>query len=77
MRAPKGSMERKEAQKKLEATLTHRDQIDSTFQMIGKALFGDDKGHEMIKTVRSAGKPIVDDWDCFKNLVYLYTGLCL
>ncbi|CAO2823711.1 unnamed protein product [Amaranthus hypochondriacus] len=76
LRAPKGSMEREEAQKKLEATLTHRAHIDSTFQMMGKALFGDQKGHDMIKTVRSAGKPIVDDWDCFKNLVGTYKTHC-
>lgn len=71
MRAPEGSVKRKQYQKELEDAISHREQVDCTFEEIGKAVFGDDNGIQMIKTVRSAGQPVVDDWDCFKTLVYM------
>ncbi|XP_057524187.1 vacuolar-processing enzyme gamma-isozyme-like [Amaranthus tricolor] len=76
LRAPEGSIKRKEAQKELDAALSHRQNIDTTFKQIGKSLFGDVRGYETIQAVRSSGLPIVDDWDCFKTLVETYKTHC-
>lgn len=43
--------------------------IDNSVVMIGKLLFGIENGPEVLKTVRPAGQPLVDDWDCLKTLV--------
>lgn len=75
-RAPEGSIKRKEAQKELDDALSHREHVDCTFEEIGKTLFGEEQGNEMIKTVRSTGQSIVDDWDCFKTLVETYKTHC-
>ncbi|XP_021849603.2 vacuolar-processing enzyme gamma-isozyme [Spinacia oleracea] len=76
LREPEGSIKRTEAQKELDAAMSHREHVDRTFEDIGKTLFGEEKGYEMIKTVRSAGQSIVDDWDCFKTLVETYKTHC-
>ncbi|KMT17972.1 hypothetical protein BVRB_2g033180 [Beta vulgaris subsp. vulgaris] len=76
LRAPEGSVKRKQYEKELEDAISHREQVDCTFEEIGKAVFGDDNGIQMIKTVRSAGQPVVDDWDCFKTLVDTYKTHC-
>lgn len=76
LRASEGSKKRKEAQEELDDALSHRKYVDSIFQEIEKGIFGDEKGYEMIKTIRSARQPIVDDWDCFKTLVETYKIHC-
>ncbi|KAL2940186.1 Vacuolar-processing enzyme alpha-isozyme [Bienertia sinuspersici] len=75
-RAAEGSLKRKEAQQELDEAMSHREHIDNRFKEMGKVLFGDENGYEMTKTVRSAGQPIVDDWDCFKTLVETYKTHC-
>ncbi|XP_057524188.1 vacuolar-processing enzyme-like [Amaranthus tricolor] len=76
LRAPEGSLKRKEAQKELDAALSHRENVDCTFEEIGKSLFGDENGITMIKKVRPNGNPIVDDWDCFKTMAATYKTHC-
>ncbi|XP_048495118.1 vacuolar-processing enzyme gamma-isozyme [Beta vulgaris subsp. vulgaris] len=76
LRAPEGSVKRKQYETELKDAISHREKVDSTFEEIGKAVFGDDNGTQMIKTVRSAGRPVVDDWDCFKTLVDTYKTHC-
>lgn len=49
--------------------MTHRMHIDSSVKLIGKLLFGIEKGPELLYAVRPAGLPLVDDWDCLKQLV--------
>lgn len=75
-RLPEGSIKRKEAQKELDAALSHRKNVDCTFEEIGKTLFGEEKGYEIIKTARPTGQPIVDNWDCFKTMVETYKTHC-
>ncbi|KAK9742043.1 hypothetical protein RND81_03G144900 [Saponaria officinalis] len=72
----KGPIEKAKAQKELDDALSQRKQVDYHFESIGKALFGAENGHETIKTVRSPGQPIVDDWDCFKSMVKTYKSYC-
>ena len=53
----------------MDEALSHRKHVDSTIEAIGEAIFGANRGFEVLKTVRPSGQPIVDDWDCFKTLV--------
>lgn len=74
-RAPEGSQQKLEAKKKLNEAMEHRKNVDNTIDMIGKLLFGSEKGLEVMKT-RPAGQPPVDDWDCFKTLLHTYESKC-
>lgn len=51
--------------------MSHRMHVDKSIKLIGKLLFGIEKGPEILKAVRPAGQPLVDDWDCLKALVNL------
>ena len=68
-RAPEGSTNREEAQRELDNALAHRKLVDESVAAIGKHLFGAKEGPSVLKSVRPAGKPLVDDWDCLKSLV--------
>lgn len=70
-KAPEGSEKKTEAQRKFTEAMSHRIHVDSSVQLIAKVLFGMEKGPEVIKTVRSSGKPLVDDWACLKTFVSL------
>lgn len=77
IRAVEGSMEKQKAKKELEYILSHRNHVDSTIKAIGTSLFGGNQGFEMLtNTLRSAGQPIVDDWDCLKSMVGTYEKHC-
>lgn len=49
--------------------MAHRLHIDNSVELIGKLLFGSEKGPEVLKTVRQKGQPLVDNWDCLKTMV--------
>lgn len=49
--------------------MSHRVHIDNSVKLIGKLLFGIEKGPEVLDAIRPAGRPLVDDWDCLKNMV--------
>lgn len=49
--------------------MSHRMHLDNSIQLIGKLLFGIDSSSDVLKTVRPAGQPLVDDWLCLKTLV--------
>lgn len=49
--------------------MAHRLHIDNSVELIGKLLFGSEKGPEVLKTVRQTGQPLVDNWDCLKTMV--------
>ncbi|KAI7988881.1 hypothetical protein LOK49_LG13G02269 [Camellia lanceoleosa] len=75
-KAPEGSPRKLKAQKELVEAMSHRMHIDNSMNMIGKLLFGIEKGPELLQTVRPAGQPLVDDWDCLKTLVRTYETHC-
>lgn len=68
-KAPEGSTRKFEAQKQFVEVMTHRMHIDRSLKLIGKLLFGINKGPEVLTALRSAGQPLVDDWSCLKSLV--------
>lgn len=70
-KAPEGTPRKVEAQKQFFEAMSHRMHIDQSIKLTGKLLFGIEKGSEILNTVRPAGQPLVDDWDCLKSLVKL------
>lgn len=70
-KAPEGSARKIKAQKQFSEAMSHRMHLDNSIQLIGKLLFGIDSGSEVLRTVRPAGEPLVDDWLCLKTLVIL------
>ncbi|OMO49942.1 Peptidase C13, legumain [Corchorus olitorius] len=75
-RAAEGSPEKAEAQKQLLGELSHRKHIDESINQIVTILFGHENVSKMLKSKQSAGKPLVDDWNCFKLLVNTYKKHC-
>ncbi|KAK9683852.1 hypothetical protein RND81_10G169200 [Saponaria officinalis] len=75
-KAPEGSTRKAEAQKKFLEAMSHRAHVDNSVELIGKLLFGIGKGSEMLKTVRPAGQPLVDNWKCLKSLVRTFEAHC-
>ncbi|KAL6502009.1 hypothetical protein OROGR_027142 [Orobanche gracilis] len=75
-KAPEGSDRKSEAQKQLAEAMTHRTHVDNSMRLIGKLLFGMEKGPEVLVSVRPAGKPLVDDWSCLKSLVRTFETYC-
>ncbi|KAL3633519.1 hypothetical protein CASFOL_022281 [Castilleja foliolosa] len=75
-KAPEGSARKYEAQMQLAEAMAHRTHIDNSIKLIGKLLFGIKKGPQVLKAVRPAGQPFVDDWDCLKSLVRTFETHC-
>ncbi|GAB2217733.1 hypothetical protein Drorol1_Dr00000941 [Drosera rotundifolia] len=75
-RAPNSSHEKEEARKKLEEVISHRYHIDNSMKAIGELLFGAENGAKMLNFVRPAGYPLVDDWECLRNMVGIYRTRC-
>ncbi|GAB4854417.1 hypothetical protein Ancab_023003 [Ancistrocladus abbreviatus] len=76
LRAPEGSKEKNEARNKLDEEMSHRKHVDNSIRAIRDILFGSQNGAVVLNTVRPAGKPLVDDWDCLKTTVKIYTSHC-
>ncbi|PON78576.1 Peptidase C13, legumain [Parasponia andersonii] len=70
------SQEYLQAQKKLHDRISHREHVDYSINHIGNLLFGFKNGSKILKNVRSAGQPLVDDWDCLKTFVKTYEKYC-
>lgn len=75
-RAPEGSSQKIEAQKQLIEVMEHRLHVDNSIQLVGKLLFGNDEGLEILDAVRPAGQPLVDDWSCLKSTVRSFETYC-
>lgn len=68
-KAPEGSSRKAEAQKQFMEAMSHRVHLDDSIKLVGKLLFGIEKGLQVLQTARPAGQPLVDDWNCLKTLV--------
>ncbi|CAH8274537.1 unnamed protein product [Arabidopsis lyrata] len=75
-KAPEGSARKTEAQKQVLEAMSHRLHVDNSVILVGKILFGISEGPEVLNKVRSAGQPLVDDWNCLKNLVRAFERHC-
>ncbi|PON78579.1 Peptidase C13, legumain [Parasponia andersonii] len=70
------SQEYVQAQKKLRDRISHREHVDYSINHIGNLLFGFKNGSKILKNVRSAEQPLVDDWDYLKTYVKTYEKYC-
>ncbi|XWS20591.1 hypothetical protein CRYUN_Cryun31cG0115600 [Craigia yunnanensis] len=75
-KASEGSPEKAGAQNELLGELSYRKHIDESINEIITVLLGHENVSEMLKSVQSAGKPLVDDWNCFKILVNSFKKYC-
>nr|ALL55652.1 asparaginyl endopeptidase [Clitoria ternatea] len=75
-KAPGDSAKKNTAQKQLLEVMSHRMHIDNTVQLIGKLLFGVEKGPEILNNVRPVGSVLVDDWACMKAMVRTFETHC-
>ncbi|RWW18751.1 hypothetical protein GW17_00017239 [Ensete ventricosum] len=71
-----GSFHKLNAQKDLLEVMSHRLHIDNSIELVGKLLFGSGKASELLKSVRTAGQPLVDDWSCLKSMVRTFESHC-
>ncbi|KAJ8531404.1 hypothetical protein K7X08_026838 [Anisodus acutangulus] len=74
--APEGSHEKYEAHVKLNEVISQRTQVDNNVKHLGELLFGVEKGKEVLHSVRPAGQPLVDNWDCLKSFVKIFEARC-
>lgn len=75
-KSAEGSPSKLHAQKELVDVMSHRLHVDNSVELVGKLLFGSKKGKEVLKTVRPAGQPLVDDWGCLKTMVRTFEAHC-
>lgn len=74
-KAREGSSHKRNAQKELLEVISHRLHVDNSIEFIGKLLFSSKQGSEVLKTVRPAGQPLVDDWSCLKSMVSILINM--
>ncbi|KNA12578.1 hypothetical protein SOVF_124600 [Spinacia oleracea] len=75
-KAPEGSSRKKQAEKQFMEAMSHRVHLDNSIKLVGKLLFGIEKGLDVLETVRPTGKPLVDDWNCLKTMVRTFEKHC-
>ncbi|KAI6672117.1 hypothetical protein NL676_007002 [Syzygium grande] len=71
-KAPKGSAESVEAQKRLDEQIARRSHVDHNMNQIVNHMFGDSGAARMLIAVRPEDRPAVDDWDFLKTFVILH-----
>ncbi|KAL5558751.1 hypothetical protein UlMin_034962 [Ulmus minor] len=75
-KAPEGSPRKIQARKEFLEAMAHRTHLDNSVKLVGKLLFGIEKGPEVLNAIRPAGNPLVDDWVCLKTLVRTFETHC-
>ncbi|KAH0452616.1 hypothetical protein IEQ34_019915 [Dendrobium chrysotoxum] len=56
--------------------MTNRMHVDRSINLIGKLLFGSEKGIQVLSAVRQTGQPLVDNWACLKSMVRTFETHC-
>jgi legumain len=75
-RAPEGSARKIKAQNEFAEAMAHRMHLDNSIELVGKLLFRTEDGPKILKSVRTTGLPLVDDWTCLKTLVRTFETHC-
>jgi legumain len=75
-RSAEGSARKGEAQRQLVDMIARRSRVDNSMELIGNLLFGSMEGPKVLNAVRSVGQPLVDDWDCLKQMVRRFEERC-
>ncbi|KAJ3680304.1 hypothetical protein LUZ60_016582 [Juncus effusus] len=58
--------------KEITETMVHRVHLDTSIKFISKFIFGTNES----PPARKAGQPLVNDWDCFKEMVKIFELQC-
>ncbi|KAK4353340.1 hypothetical protein RND71_028858 [Anisodus tanguticus] len=74
--APEGSDEKYETYMKINEVMSQRSQVENKVKHLEELLFGVEKGEEVLHSVRPAGQPLVDNWDCLKSYVKIFEAHC-
>ncbi|KAI4387509.1 hypothetical protein MLD38_005337 [Melastoma candidum] len=76
-KAREGSAEKVAAKRALDEEIAHRAKIDGQMESIAKSMLGERvDAFSIANALRTAGSPVVDDWDCFKSSVRAYKRHC-
>ncbi|KAJ7570670.1 hypothetical protein O6H91_01G130800 [Diphasiastrum complanatum] len=75
-KAKDGSEQKMHALNEIIDILRRRMYLDKSVELLSKLLFGSDAGLAIAKAVRPAGKPLVDDWNCLKDMVSKFEASC-
>ncbi|CAN1333301.1 Vacuolar-processing enzyme, partial [Linum perenne] len=75
-KSDKGSTKKAEILEEIRRTVTHRNHLDGSINLVGTLLFGPKNGPQLLDKVRSDGLPLVDDWGCLKSMVRAFEARC-
>ncbi|XP_078448091.1 beta vacuolar processing enzyme [Wolffia australiana] len=56
--------------------IAHRAHLDHSVELVGKFLFGSERGPSTLSAVRAHGLALVDDWNCLKSMVDVFESRC-
>ncbi|XP_058104586.1 vacuolar-processing enzyme [Magnolia sinica] len=71
-----GSEKKMEILKEIAEITKHRMHLDSSVELIGKLLFGLERGPSILGKVRPSTQALVDDWGCLKDMVQVFETHC-
>ncbi|CAI0413740.1 unnamed protein product [Linum tenue] len=75
-RSENGSTKKAAILEEIRRTVTYRNHLDGSIELVGTLLFGPKNGPDVLNKVREAGSPLVDDWQCLKSMVRAFEGKC-
>ncbi|KAL4199787.1 hypothetical protein AMTRI_Chr03g146600 [Amborella trichopoda] len=75
-RSTEGSEEKVAIRNEMTEKMAHREHLDKSVDLIGRLLFGWDKGSNVLGAKRPSGKALVDDWSCLKSMVRAFEEKC-
>ncbi|ERN01189.1 hypothetical protein AMTR_s00002p00231730, partial [Amborella trichopoda] len=75
-RSTEGSEEKVAFRNEMTEKMAHREHLDKSVDLIGRLLFGWDKGSNVLGAKRPSGKALVDDWSCLKSMVRAFEEKC-
>ncbi|MCL7044124.1 hypothetical protein MKW94_027055, partial [Papaver nudicaule] len=67
--APEGSERKTKAWQRYQNIMQYKNYVDGSMDLIGEFLFGTTgNASNVMKAVRPVGRPLVDDWSCYKTM---------
>ncbi|CAL1401359.1 unnamed protein product [Linum trigynum] len=75
-RSENGSTKKAEILEEMRRTVTYRNHLDGSIELVGTLLFGPKNGPQVLNKVRGVGSALVDDWQCLKSMVRVFEGKC-
>ncbi|XP_024525527.1 vacuolar-processing enzyme beta-isozyme [Selaginella moellendorffii] len=70
------SLEKSKALQEFLDVIGRRTQIDRSVELVGSVLLGSESASQILNSVRPEGHPLVDNWDCLKEMVRVFETKC-